>query len=289
MNDTPTPNSERKKKDPYHTAAFSAFKFFLRDYVNRGVVTLEDEKHLSQSPLKIDFMIIKKAPDVVIKRGWGKIMRGHNVVEYKSPVAPATSLHVFDKVVNGYVGVYAEQNKIRLTDMSATIICYKKPKTLFETLKRDFYYEILHEGDGIYYIKLKGVPIEKSLAVQVVVSSELSDDDLELKAIMRKLEAEIAKKVANRYLTKDKKVPPELNQWVNFMYLKEFDTLTEELEMNEKRQIRKMMKYFDEKGFLTEFKNETMQEGMQRGMQKVFALLEKGYSLTEAKEKLQLV
>ena len=284
----PPGKPERKKMTTYHTAAFSAFKFFLRDYVNNGDVTLEDEKRLSKSPLKIDIMIIKKARDVEIKRGWGKIMRGHNIVEYKSPVDPPLSLSVFDKAVHGYAGIYAEQNDIRLTDMTVTIICYQKPETLFDALEKDFCYKVLRKGGGIYYVKYKGISVEKTLAIQIIVTSELRDSDLELKAIMKALDVALAKKVAARYFTEGHEVPPELDQWIDFMVLKECDTLTEEVNMNRKRQEQKLLKCLEEKGLLVEYGEKIRMEGMQKGLHEVFALLESGYSPAEAKKKLQL-
>jgi hypothetical protein len=69
----------------------------------------------------------------------------HYLVEYKSPAEPQISHETFDKLVRGYVGIYASQEGVRLTDISATIICYKKPAELLETLEKDFYHEVLRK------------------------------------------------------------------------------------------------------------------------------------------------
>ncbi|MDR2577692.1 MAG: hypothetical protein LBC70_02635, partial [Chitinispirillales bacterium] len=153
----PTPARKPKpRKEPamYHDAAFSAFSYLLREYVENGDVTLQDERRLSKQPLKIDIMIIKKKRDVEIETSWGRIFRGHNIIEYKSPVGSLVSLSVFNKVIHGYAGVYASQEEISLADMSATIVCFKRPVELFETLKKELNYKILHKSEGIYHIIL---------------------------------------------------------------------------------------------------------------------------------------
>lgn len=70
--------------------------------------------------------------------------------------------------------IYAAQNDIKINYMTVTLVCSNPPETLFKTLVEEFGYEILENEDGIYYITQKGVSVEQTLAIQVVVQkSEL--------------------------------------------------------------------------------------------------------------------
>ncbi|MCL2220202.1 MAG: hypothetical protein FWB94_10015, partial [Chitinispirillia bacterium] len=139
---------KRKPPTPFHPAAFTALGHYLREY---DAVTLKEEQLLSKQALRIDILIIKKSPAIRIDRCWARIFRGHNIVEYKSPVGAAPSIHVFNKVL-GYAGLYASQEKVSQADMSASIICFKKPKKLLETLEKDLDCRVLQKEPGIYYI-----------------------------------------------------------------------------------------------------------------------------------------
>ena len=45
-----------------------------------------DEFNLTDKPLMIDLMIVRKSSNVPIKNKIGHIFKGHNIVEYKSPM-----------------------------------------------------------------------------------------------------------------------------------------------------------------------------------------------------------
>lgn len=47
--------------------------------------SFEKEYNLNTKPLEIDLQVIKKDADVQIVNEIGKLFRGHNIVEYKSP------------------------------------------------------------------------------------------------------------------------------------------------------------------------------------------------------------
>ncbi|MCL1946154.1 MAG: hypothetical protein FWF51_03245, partial [Chitinivibrionia bacterium] len=226
-----TAKPKRKKTATYHDAAFAAFMYLLRKYIKNGDIVLENERHLSKRPLKIDIMIIKKNRNVEIETSFGKIFREYNVIEYKSPVDSALSLSVFNKVIHGYVGIYASQENIKLTDMTATIVCYNRPTELFNVLKKELNYKILREAEGIYYILQKGVPFDKSLAVQILVSSELSDSELVLKALRAKIDEETARKVIELPV-EDEEYLVSLSQWWEVMMLENNEIILLEANMN---------------------------------------------------------
>lgn len=52
---------------------------------NRSDLVYEKEYNLNMKPLEIDLLVIKKDPNVQIVNEIGKIFRGHNIIEYKSP------------------------------------------------------------------------------------------------------------------------------------------------------------------------------------------------------------
>ena len=291
------PKKARKKHITYHHGAFSAISFLLRDYVKNGDITLDDEHPLSKSPLLIDIIVIKKNRDVKIDREWGRIFRAHNIIEYKSPAESPLSRRVFDKVL-GYAGIYAWQYDVKLTDMTATIVCFKKPTALFKTLSEEFDYEILRKYDGIYYITQRGGAAHKSLAIQIVVSSELPDSELILKGLRAEIDEATLRKMAVFSLTNDEESRLLLSYWghvvakLNPIILKLFNeegsmrfATDEELEkilyeigvgqrMEKKAELRGM-----EKG---------MEKGMQKGMQQLLRYWERGHSLEEARAKFAM-
>ncbi|MDR1329922.1 MAG: 3-isopropylmalate dehydrogenase, partial [Oscillospiraceae bacterium] len=65
----------------------------------------KDEFQLTKEPLRIDVVIVKKRPDLIVDTDTGRIFRGHNIFEYKSP-SDYVSVNDFLKVC-AYVWLYA--------------------------------------------------------------------------------------------------------------------------------------------------------------------------------------
>jgi len=276
---------ERKERATYHNAVFSAFGHYLREQKENGDVALEDEHQLSKQPPRIDIIIIKKNRDVKIERVWGRIFREYNIIEYKSPSDRSPTLAVFNKVVYGYAGLYASQEKIKLTDMTATIICPKQPKKLFKTLENEFGYKILQKGDGLYYIIQEGVPAEKSLAVQIVVNSELPDSDFFLKTLGKGIDSETARRFWE-VVNKGGESLEYLTPWVKVMFLENEDVLTRERKnMTKMKKLEKTVKsWIEEEGFLADYRQEVKQEGMAQ----LLKYLKNGHTVEEAEKMFAL-
>ncbi|MDR2483260.1 MAG: hypothetical protein LBD08_06475 [Treponema sp.] len=51
----------------------------------RSCPEFETEHQLTAEPLRIDLLIIKKKPEIIIKKNIGAIFRQVNVIEFKSP------------------------------------------------------------------------------------------------------------------------------------------------------------------------------------------------------------
>lgn len=52
---------------------------------NRADLVYEKEYNLNTKPLMVDLLVIKKERDIQIANEIGRIFRGHNLMEYKSP------------------------------------------------------------------------------------------------------------------------------------------------------------------------------------------------------------
>ena len=292
MADSIKPKPKRKKSVPYHNAAYSAFMCLLGKEIKAGDITLTDERPLSKRPQIIDIVVIKKNREIKIETSWGEIFREHNIVEYKSPVDSSPTISVFHKVCS-YAENYASQEDITRSNISATIVCYKYPTQFFKELSEKLDYEVSPKGNGIYYIYQKGVNIEKSLAMQIIVSSELQERDLVLKALKSDIDEATMRKALNLYKESEENKDAlaywfHVMAWINGKILNKI--ISEEEGMNG---VDYVIKAWDDKGLLVGLKEEWRQEGMQQGMQqgmlkerqRIFAFLKSGHSLEEAEKK----
>jgi hypothetical protein len=282
---TPDDSAERQESTPYHGAAFNVFSYRLRKYQENGDVTLFDECRLSKEPLRIDIVVIKKNRDIELEPVWAKIFREHNLVEYKSPVDKPPTLAVFDKLI-GYARIYAAQNEVKISDMTATIVCARTPRKLFKRLREDFDYEILEKEDGIYYIIQRGATVEKGLAIQVAVQRS----ELLLQALDKKLLDKVTVDNVTEFMLTDGKDNKELlGYWFDVIMSKNFKNIFERAGgMDMRKKYKSLFEVLDSTGISYKIMEEGRQEGRQEGVQEVFALLESGCSLAEAKKKLQL-
>ena len=78
------PNEQRPStKIQWHPAFCAAAELELR--FNKDDLEFKREYNLSKKPLQMDLLIIEKRKGVQIQNEIGKIFRGHNIIEYKSP------------------------------------------------------------------------------------------------------------------------------------------------------------------------------------------------------------
>lgn len=70
-------------KTQWHPAFCSAMKLELKE--DKKHLEYYNEYNLNRMPLQIDLLVIKKAAKVELKNEIGKIFKGHNIIEYKSP------------------------------------------------------------------------------------------------------------------------------------------------------------------------------------------------------------
>jgi hypothetical protein len=282
--ETPDDGTKRKERTPYHGAAFGVFSCLFNYYRKNGLVELHDEHRLSKEPLRIDIVVIKKNRDIELEPAWAKIFRGHNLVEYKSPTDKTPTLADFSKLM-GYAWIYAAQEKVSVSDMTATLICAETPEKLFETLKKDFDYEIFEKGTGIYYITERGVPAEKRLAVQVMTQKS----EPLLRAMDKKpLDDATVNKVAEFIAGLDEEGNNMLDCWFRAIEPENMENIHERRDQIMTRTEELHARITKEWHELLRQRQEGLQEGLQKGAMEVLSLLEKGYSPDDIKKMMQL-
>jgi len=162
---------EKEVNTQWHPAFCSALKLELRE--DAKYLSYTNEYNINTKPLQMDMLIIKKPKDVEIKNTIGKIFRGHNVVEYKSP-RDSLNLDCFLKVI-AYAYLYksseAHIDEIDFEDISITLVRKGIPRKLMSWLKKQGY-EVDQKYKGIFYISR-----ERDIPVQVIVSRLLSKNE----------------------------------------------------------------------------------------------------------------
>lgn len=74
---------KNKKNIDWHSGFAGGLGLCFRKY--REHITIEREHLLSKQPMRIDFLVVKKQPDIVIDNAIGRNFRTHNIIEYKNP------------------------------------------------------------------------------------------------------------------------------------------------------------------------------------------------------------
>ena len=191
-------NKEQEvEKLQWHPAFYAGLQIELQE--DSDNLIFENEHQLGTKPKQIDALIIKKQKDIPIKKNIGKIFRGHNIVEYKSP----TDYLCIDDYYKGYA--YAmfyksdtqKVDEIQISDITLTFVSTKYPQKFVEHLKTQWNYRFEQKYPGIYYIQKES----DILPIQLIVTSELKwEDNLWLRSLTNKLEDRTQiKKIVNEY------------------------------------------------------------------------------------------
>jgi hypothetical protein len=151
----------------WHTAFYVAMQAELVNYLPE--LSFEREHYLTAQPLRMDILIIKKKPEVIIDKHIAEHFKGYNVIEYKSPDDSLTYSDYL-KVI-GYACIYQALEHIPIHDITLTMVCSKEPVQLVKTLCNDDDFRITEKYPGIYEIGGEHFP------VRVVVSKKLSLQD----------------------------------------------------------------------------------------------------------------
>ena len=100
-------------------------------------LTYEQEVELGKDPVRIDFLVVKKEPDVVTNDPIGEFFRQVNIFEYKSP-EDGLSIDDFYKVqAYGllYKGLGRKVNELPLENITLTIVRHTYPRDMLKMLR----------------------------------------------------------------------------------------------------------------------------------------------------------
>jgi predicted protein tyrosine phosphatase len=147
----------------------------------KDILEFEAEHPLTEEPLRMDVLIVKKRRDVAINKNIAAIFRTHNIVEYKSP-DDYTSVHNLHKLY-AYAYLYVSLNKISVTDISLTIVETRRPRELIRYFREIRNFSIDESSSGIFMVSGDVFPI------QVIESKKLpASDNIWLKNLSNDLD-----------------------------------------------------------------------------------------------------
>ena len=177
----------------------------LREY--KDDLDIEREHYITDEPTKIDELVIKKKPGVLIDNAIGRAFRQFNLIEYKSP-DDELNIDVVWKAI-GYGGLYkgygGTVNAIPYEEMTITVLRSRKPVGLFRYLEEKDGYRITEADPGVY--RISGMI---DMVVQIVVIKELKEHVfLPLRIMVRDADEEEIKAFLKEILTYD--IPEDRN------------------------------------------------------------------------------
>ena len=138
-------------KVQWHAAFVSAMDLELAQ--NRSDLVYHKEYNLNTKPLEVDLLVIKKDSNIQITNEIGKLFRGHNIAEYKSPL-DHLDIDTFYKA-GAYASLYKAYGKTvderKVEDITVSMIRERKPVGLFGYFK-EHGINVTNPYKGIYYV-----------------------------------------------------------------------------------------------------------------------------------------
>jgi len=205
----------------WHPAFVEALQLELEAY--QDFLEFHPEYQLTSEPLRIDCVVIKKAPNLVIEKNIAVIFREINLLEYKSP-DDYVSVNDFYKVY-GYACLYASFEKVPVTSMSISFVesCY--PKELLAHLQETRGYKVEETNSGIYTVKGDILPI------QIIDSRKLSaEENLWLSDLDNKLEVREARRLLLEVHRQGKEA--RIHAYINAIARANYLVIKEAIDMN---------------------------------------------------------
>lgn len=155
----------------WHPAFYAAIQLVFKS--EKEHLEFEAEHVLNTKPLLIDVVVIKKPSRSMLENSLGRLFKGYNIIEYKSP-QDSMDVDTYFKTY-AYACLYkatgAYVDEIKMDDVTITMIRNGKPKRLFSYFQ-DKNYHITNPYPGIYYVKKEGM-----FDTQIVVGAELQDEE----------------------------------------------------------------------------------------------------------------
>ena len=189
------------EKIQWHPAFQQAIKAEFAEYGDQ--LSFIEEYQLTTEPLKIDTLIIKKPPEVRIEKNIGRIFRGHNIVEYKSPEDSFT-VDDYNKVF-AYAYLYASLTQTSIKDITVTLVLSKRPQNLLKYLRSGLSLAVEKDSSGIYLIDGERMP------VQIVMTKSLPEED---NLWLRSLRGGLPKSTVRRLLNESATINSEVRAYI---------------------------------------------------------------------------
>ena len=215
-------------KIQWHPGFVAAINLELAE--NRGDLIYEKEYNLNTKPLEIDLLVIKKDKDIQISNEIGRMFKGHNILEYRSP-EDRMDIDSFYKA-GAYASLYKAYGETvderKAEDITVSLVREAKPDGLFRYF-REHKVEVSNPYPGIYYV-LDGV----LFFTQVIVTRELNGKSHGwLKSLSDKLKKEEMEALLKRARSLSGKLERELADAVLEVSVKANREIVEELKGDE--------------------------------------------------------
>lgn len=237
---------------------------------NREKLKLESEHNLNRKPLEIDLLVIKKEPYEEIHNEIGKLFRGHNIMEYKSP-SDTININTLYKVTS-YACLYKSYETatetVKENDITISIVRETKPEKLFKYFKENNV-EVTMPYKGIYYVNW--IPL---FPIQIIATRELEQDKhMWIKALTDKMEKADMEKLIEKSSEISNEHEKELVESILEVTLKANSSVAEKLigDVKMGEMILKIVQPLileKEKKAKTEGIQEGIQEGIEKGIEK---------------------
>ena len=215
-------------KIQWHPGFVAAINLELAE--NRDDLIYEKEYNLNTKPLEIDLLVIKKDKDVQIANEIGRMFKGHNILEYRSP-EDRMDIDSFYKA-GAYASLYKPYGETvderKAEDITVSLVREAKPDGLFRYF-REHKVEVSNPYPGIYYV-LDGV----LFFTQVIVTRELNGKSHGwLKSLSDKLKKQEMEALLKRARSLSGKLDRELADAVLEVSVKANREIVEELKGDE--------------------------------------------------------
>jgi hypothetical protein len=251
---------------PWHPAFVQALQLELEPFLHSLEFT--PELPLTSEPLRVDLIIIKKSPSLVIEKNIARILKHINIFEYKSP-RDYISLHSFHKTL-AYTFLCASLNKVALKDMTVSIIGTHHPGNLFKELEGEGYGRVVVRERGIY--EVVGYPV----VIQIIESGKLGlGENLWLRGLSPGLKGEELREILKEG---KKREGGRVGAYLYAVVESNSGALREVVEMGKKKLTWREV--LEESGLTAEWKV----QGERTAWGKAISLLKQGYTVEQLEQ-----
>ena len=135
----------------WHPAFCGATEWELKQ--NRDDLSFDPDHTLSQTPIQMDMLVIKKNPSAVIENEIGKLFKQHNVFEFKGSGAGLSIDEYYKTIAYGchYKSLGKYVDEIPAEELTLTMMREAYPRELFKMLEVSGVV-ITEKYKGIYYL-----------------------------------------------------------------------------------------------------------------------------------------